>query len=205
MGAPRSDHVHFTGRRKPWFHGPPANLTEENHLASDAHFWYYHLDQLNDELDMGLNFTGWTTGRSRRPLLGMYPLYGAVLTSNTNLVGTEVEDVGDDDDNDNGNTNQSMNVTRHNRTSSHTSVSHHEHGSLLTNVTDIVPDITEMMADDSTAVATDTETSVSRIRASSGTAARSHTAKSRHIQRLRSSAAVLNDSPRIVSSEQEIA
>jgi hypothetical protein len=122
MGAPRSDHFHFTGRRKPWFHGPPGNVTEENSLDSAAHFWFYHLEQLNNELDMGLNFTGWTTGRSRRPLLGMYPKYGDVLTSNTNLC----------DDNKN----QSMNATRHNLTSRYASVSHHAYGSLKTSATD---------------------------------------------------------------------
>jgi hypothetical protein len=113
MGAPRSDHVHFTGRGKPWFHTPPGNVTEETRLDSASHFWFYQLEQLNNELDLGLNFTGWTTGKSRRPLLGMYPLYGAVLSSNTNLVGKEQVEDGDDTANDD----QSMNVTRHNFTS----------------------------------------------------------------------------------------
>jgi hypothetical protein len=89
MGAPRSDHTHFFGQSKPWFFSPPANLTEANRLDSDLHFWFYDLEQLNKELDLGLNFTHWTTGKSRRPLLGMWPVPGAVLTSNTNLVGTE--------------------------------------------------------------------------------------------------------------------
>jgi hypothetical protein len=40
MGARRSDHVHFTGRGKPWFHGPPGNETEEKRLDSAAHFWF---------------------------------------------------------------------------------------------------------------------------------------------------------------------
>jgi hypothetical protein len=132
MGAPRSDHFHFTGRRKPWFHGPPGNVTEENSLDSPAHFWFYHLEQLNNELDMGLNFTDWMTGRSRRPLLGMYPKYGDVLTSNTNLVGTEQVEDGDENDNDK----QSMNATRHNLTSRYASVSHHAYGSLQTSATD---------------------------------------------------------------------
>jgi hypothetical protein len=86
MGAPRSDFVHFTGRRKPWFHGPPANLTKKTRFKTDSHFWFYQLEQLNDELDMGLDFARWKNGKSKgRPLLGMYPVYGAVLTSNTNL------------------------------------------------------------------------------------------------------------------------
>jgi hypothetical protein len=218
MGAPRSDHVHFTGRRKPWFHVPPANVTEENRLDSDAHFWFYNLEQLNDELDLGLNFTGWTTGRSRRPLLGMYPLYGAVLTSNTNLVGTDqVEDGNDNANNDqsisntnlvgtdqveddNGNDDQSINV---NLTSSHASVSHHAYGSLLTNATDTGTVVTERMSDHATAVV------VAQKRASSynsGKANRTHTARSHHRhQHLRNStaAAVFND--RTVSNEQEIA
>jgi hypothetical protein len=87
LGAPRSDFVHFTGNKKPWFRGPPANFSEETPLSSDSHFWYHQLEKLNDEFGMGLNFTNWKTGKSRRPLLGMYPLYGAVLTSNTNLLG----------------------------------------------------------------------------------------------------------------------
>jgi hypothetical protein len=190
MGAPRNDHVHFTGRSKPWFHGPPANVTVENRLDSDAHFWYYHLEQINDELDMGLNFTGWTTGRSRRPLLGMYPLYGAVLTSNTNLVGTKVED-GADIDNDA----ESMNTTRHNLTSGHLSASHqeHDHRSLPINATGTIPTVT--------ATAFDHVTMVASV-AGSGKATRAHTARSRHHHKHRRNApAVLNTS----SSEQEIA
>jgi hypothetical protein len=149
MGAPRSDHVHFTGKGKPWFHSPPANLTEANRLDSAAHFWFYNLEQLNKELDLGLDFTRWTTGQSRRPLLGMYPLYSAVLTSNTNLVGTEQVKDGDD----NGNDDQSMNVTRNNLTSSHVSVSV-SHGSLLTNVagTGNVPVVTEKVSNHATVV-----------------------------------------------------
>jgi hypothetical protein len=86
MGAPRSDFVHFTGRKKPWFHGPPADLTENTRFKTASHFWFYQLEQLNDEFDLGLNFTHWNSGKSKgRPLLGMYPVYGAVLTSNTNL------------------------------------------------------------------------------------------------------------------------
>jgi hypothetical protein len=97
MSSLRNDYVHFTGRRKPWFHGPPANLTKESSLDSGSHFWYYQLEQLNDEHDMGINFTGWGAhDGTRRPLLGMSPLYGDVLTSNTNLgVGTKVEDGND--------------------------------------------------------------------------------------------------------------
>jgi hypothetical protein len=221
MGAPRSDYVHFTGVRKPWFHGPPANVTEENRLDSDAHFWFYHLEQLNDELDMGLNFTGWTIGRSRRPLLGMYPLYGAVLTSNTTFVGTEQVEDGNDNDNDdqtisntnlvgteqveggddNDNGDQSMNATRLNLTGSHVSVSHHAYGLLLTNATDTGTVVTERMSDHATAVVTQNLASSYN----SGTANHLHTTRRHHRhQHLRNStaAAVLND--RTISSEQEI-
>jgi hypothetical protein len=93
MNAPRSDFVHFTGRKKPWFHGPSSDQSEETRLQSASHFWFYHLGQLNDELHLGLNFSSWETGKSRRPLLGMYPLYGAVLTSETNLLSSSVGDV----------------------------------------------------------------------------------------------------------------
>jgi hypothetical protein len=169
-------------------------VTEETHLDSDAHFWYYHLEQLNDELDMGLNFTGWTTGRSRRPLLGMYPLYGAVLTSNTDLVGTKV--VHGDADTD-GIDDPSMNATRHNLTSSH-----QENGSLPTNTSGTV--VAETTADHSTVVAM--ERVAAHNRASRGSnATRAHTARSRHHNKhLRKSAEVLNIRT-VSSSEPEIA
>jgi hypothetical protein len=200
MGSPRSDFVHFTGRRKPWFHGPPANVTKETRLDSDSHLWFYQLEQLNDELDMGLNFTGWATGKSRRPLLGMYPLYGAVLTSNTNLVGTEVE-YGDDTIDD-----QSMNAT-----SSHISVSPHEDGSLPTNGAGTGTTVTETASDHATLVAREARTSVAHNSTSSaGNATLAHTTNTkrrrrRRRQHLRSSAAVLNERTVSVSSGQEIA
>jgi hypothetical protein len=53
MGAPRST-AHFTGRRKPvpW---PTSNVTKRPNLDWMHIFCILHLEQLNDELDMGLN------------------------------------------------------------------------------------------------------------------------------------------------------
>jgi hypothetical protein len=61
---PNCDYFHFTGRAKPWLADPPMEL---NKWQSAQHFWFYHLSQLNEELQMGLNFQNWTKGR--RPSL----------------------------------------------------------------------------------------------------------------------------------------
>jgi hypothetical protein len=84
--APASNYVHFTGNAKPWFHGPPQDLSPATELNSGKHLWYTTLSRLNDRLQMGLHFASWETGRNRRPLLGMYPKYGEILTMNTSIL-----------------------------------------------------------------------------------------------------------------------
>jgi hypothetical protein len=84
--APASNFIHFTGKRKPWFHSPPHDLSNETQYKGQNHLWYYTLNRLNDELHMGLNFSHWETGRSRRPLLGMYPKYGDIKTMNASIL-----------------------------------------------------------------------------------------------------------------------
>jgi hypothetical protein len=64
------DHVHFGGGRKPWLRQPPSNLTARTRLESAYHLWFWTLMQLNEELDMGLDFANWT---SEAPPLGMVP------------------------------------------------------------------------------------------------------------------------------------
>jgi hypothetical protein len=96
-------------------------------------------------------------------LLGMYPLYGSVLTPNTNLLGTKVED-GDAD----GIDDPRMNATRHNLTSSHASVSHQENGSLPRNATGrVVTETVETTVDHPTVVVA-IDGVVARNQASSG-------------------------------------
>jgi hypothetical protein len=64
------DHVHFGGKRKPWLHLPPSNLTKHSRLDSSYHLWFWTLMELNDQFDIGLDFKNWT---AERPTLGMKP------------------------------------------------------------------------------------------------------------------------------------
>lgn len=83
-GPPIADHHHFTGRGKPWLHGPPANFADEDkRLSSASQYWFYNLAKLNEEYDMKINFATWKKGE--RPLLGMYPTWSQVPPANTNI------------------------------------------------------------------------------------------------------------------------
>jgi hypothetical protein len=84
---PYSDYFHFTGRGKPWFKGPPSDLSNETKTASAEHFWWYTLTILNDQLDMGIGdqLRNWTTGNHQRPLLGMHPSKWQAVYARTNL------------------------------------------------------------------------------------------------------------------------
>jgi hypothetical protein len=81
--APNSDYFHFTGRGKPWYHQPPKNFVNRKWDSANT-FWYYHLSELNGELQMGLNFRNWT--KSKRASLGMNAMFKTIHTASTNLL-----------------------------------------------------------------------------------------------------------------------
>ena len=68
---PHSDFMHFTGKKKPWLKGPPANLTEGSASFEDEsrRFWFSELAQLNSRLGMNLDFEKYPT--HQRPALGI--------------------------------------------------------------------------------------------------------------------------------------
>ena len=71
-GKYRCDFAHFTGRGKPWFSGPPANLRTMSYnesLESPEKLFFYTLRQLNDDLSMGIDFDDWKS--FGRPNLGL--------------------------------------------------------------------------------------------------------------------------------------
>jgi hypothetical protein len=85
--SPYSDYFHFTGKGKPWFNGPPSDLSNKTKTASAEHFWWYTLTILNDQLDMGIGdqLQNWTAGDHHRPLLGMHPAKWQAVKARTNL------------------------------------------------------------------------------------------------------------------------
>jgi hypothetical protein len=85
--SPYSDYFHFTGKGKPWFNGPPSDLSIKTKTASAEHFWWYTLTILNDQLDMdiGDQLRNWKTGKQHRPLLGMHPAKWQAVKARTNL------------------------------------------------------------------------------------------------------------------------
>ena len=71
---------HFTGRTKPWENPPPPPLgmdvdmekkNNNHHMSSPERFWFYHLDQLNQELGL---FDDWELERIKisKPPLGRF-------------------------------------------------------------------------------------------------------------------------------------
>jgi alpha-N-acetylglucosamine transferase len=85
---PYSDYFHFSGSGKPWFRGPPPDLSNETKTASAEHVWWYTLTILNDQLGMGIEdqLRNWTTGVDHhRPLLGMHPSQFQAKSARTNL------------------------------------------------------------------------------------------------------------------------
>ena len=80
---PNCDYYHFTGTAKPWYHHPPKNFISKK-WESANNFWFFHLSELNVELQMGLNFQNWT--KSKRASLGMNAMFTTIHTANTNLL-----------------------------------------------------------------------------------------------------------------------
>lgn len=71
--APHVDFVHFTGLRKPWLHGPPADWSSSSETKSPWHYWFATLSHLNDEMHMGLDMEHWRA--HHRAPLGMFPTH----------------------------------------------------------------------------------------------------------------------------------
>ena len=87
-GPVLDDHVHFTGRAKPWLEAPPPlplltalhdATSKSSSRSASTIVWYQTLYRLNHELDMGIDFTNWTTGQD--PPLGYYatPIQAAMV------------------------------------------------------------------------------------------------------------------------------
>ena len=66
------DFVHSSGKHKPWLKGPPRNFSAKAKATSANQIWYQELSHLNDELNMGLNFSNWELS-GERPPLGLWP------------------------------------------------------------------------------------------------------------------------------------
>jgi hypothetical protein len=66
--------VHFSGKVKPWLATPPADISDATKNLNTVHLWFYELSKLNEELNMGLNFSNWKL-KGARPPLGMYASY----------------------------------------------------------------------------------------------------------------------------------
>jgi hypothetical protein len=81
---------HFTsGKNKPWMVGPPEGFSDaDKKWQSPWHFWFYQLDQVNEELSMNLNFDNWTEGKrkKRRQSLGTSSMSYTVQNASTNLL-----------------------------------------------------------------------------------------------------------------------
>jgi hypothetical protein len=70
--APYRDFVHYTGKHKPWLNAkPPSNLTAEAALLNRKSFWWYTLKELNEEVQLGLDFDDWLV--IGKPSLGFFP------------------------------------------------------------------------------------------------------------------------------------
>lgn len=76
---PFSDYVHYTGVSKPWLREEvPEGLNEETAEESSTNFWFFSLQQANNENSLGIDFSDWKKRIGKRPLLGMYPRHSEV-------------------------------------------------------------------------------------------------------------------------------
>jgi hypothetical protein len=66
------DFHHFTGPTKPWLRPPPSNLSYGTRLKNATHLWFWVLQQLNERLDLGIDFDNWVTIDA--PGLGLYAM-----------------------------------------------------------------------------------------------------------------------------------
>lgn len=87
---PRSDHVHFTSKLKPWFGGPKHSLSKDLSNPDPFKLWFNVLYVLNDELKIGIDFEKWPRGQ-HFPEYGMYPSYKTIATSIQRRVESENE------------------------------------------------------------------------------------------------------------------
>ena len=61
------DFMHFTGRRKPWL--TPIIVKTPN---SSIEWWWSVLDEVNRDLEMGLNFDEWDLGMPSKSLTASF-------------------------------------------------------------------------------------------------------------------------------------
>lgn len=65
------DVVHFTGKEKPWMKGPPEDFLISPNKTEPQYHWFLVLYQLNEKLDIGLNFSNWKL-KGLTPPLGLF-------------------------------------------------------------------------------------------------------------------------------------
>jgi hypothetical protein len=68
---PHSDMIHYTGTHKPWMQPIPKGLNRHTRSKSQYHFWFGMLMELNDTLQLDIDFQNWTALEG--PLLGLFP------------------------------------------------------------------------------------------------------------------------------------
>jgi hypothetical protein len=67
------DFIHYFGAEKPWLQEVPSDLNEESSMKTKINFWFWMLMKVNDDLDIGIDFSKWTPIQS--PPLGAGPEY----------------------------------------------------------------------------------------------------------------------------------
>jgi hypothetical protein len=66
--------IHFFGPKdKPWLKEVPNDLNEGSSLKTELHLWFWMLMKVNDDLEMGIDFSNWTP--VQKPPLGTKPIH----------------------------------------------------------------------------------------------------------------------------------
>jgi hypothetical protein len=78
--------MHFTGKAKPWLGKGgaltfPVSLAEAIDGRDTKKYWFAMLQEVDKELNMGLNFTIFLEANilTKKPALGHFPKYGDAL------------------------------------------------------------------------------------------------------------------------------
>ena len=80
--------IHFSGPWKPWMKGPPPpdERTSEHQRKSTKHYWFWKLNELNEELKIGLDVDTHWSSSDHRPSLGLWPRRDSALKASTNIL-----------------------------------------------------------------------------------------------------------------------
>jgi hypothetical protein len=68
------------GNTKPWMRAPPMDISEKTKFKNSLYLWWYYLQKIDKEVQLGLDFVHWDE-EGQHPPLGLFATWGDVRKS----------------------------------------------------------------------------------------------------------------------------